>query len=152
MIKGMLYLFALMFIFLGIVLHQTDIKNDKERNIYNYTENKHIWNSSIWEIDEINTTNVSMTDAFTFRATNVLNKFVDFLGYIAFQVIKLGIEFGYEKAYAYEPESFVAIAKLIFIIVIIGFIIPIIVPVLALIYILFEGLKWIINKFQNKNG
>lgn len=144
-----MYLFALMFIFMGILLHEADIENKTERNIFNYTENTlDVWNSSLWNVQELNDTNISMEKAFTFRATNIINKLIDLMGYSAIQVIKLGVEFGYEKAYDYEPESFVLIAKIILVVIIISFIIPVIVPFLALIYLLFEGLKWIINKFK----
>ena len=91
-----------------------------------------------------------MQTAFVFRATNVINKFIDFAGYSAIQVVKLGTEFGYQKAYAYEPEGFIVLAKFIFIAVILSLIIPVIVPILAIIYLLFVGLKWIINKFKEK--
>ena len=153
MIKGIFYLLILMSIFLGVILHQTDIEYGTERNIFNYTETQiDLWNSSDWEVKKLNHTNISMQEAFTFRATNVIYKLIDLIGYSAIQVIKLGTEFGYEKAYDYEPENFVFIAKLIFVVVIISFIIPVIIPVLALIYLLFEGLKWTINKFKNKDG
>ena len=139
-----------MFAFLGATMHQSDIDNDKERNIYNYSQDLDVaWNSSRWQNVELNTTNITMEESYKNRFRNVLYKTVDLVGYSMIQIIKVSIEFGYEKAYNYKPESFIYIAKLIFIIVIIGFIIPIIVPILAIIYLLFEGLKWIIKRFKN---
>ena len=149
--KGVIYIMVLMMIFLGVVMHQSDVKNGVERNIFNYTEAQFdVWNSTQWQVNEFNDTNITMSEAFSFRVKNMVFKTVDLVGYSLFQGIKLGIEFGYEKAYAYEPESFISLAKLIFIVVIIGFIIPVIIPVLALLYLLFEGLKWLIDRF-NKN-
>ncbi len=147
--KGVIYIMVLMMIFLGVVLHQSDVENDTERNIFNYTENQFdVWNSSQWQVDDLNYTNLTMSNAFSFRVKNMVFKAVDFFGYSLFQGIKLSIEFGYEKAYAYEPESFVSLAKIMLVVVIIIIILPIIVPALALIYLLFEGLKWMINKFK----
>lgn len=148
MIKGIVYILVLMMIFLGVVLHQSDLEYREERNIFNYTENQFKWNSSQWQKDPINSTNVTMSDAFSHRVRNIVFKTVDLVGYSAFQIIKVSMEFGYEKAYAYEPEKFITIAKIILIIAILGFIVPIIVPVLALIYLLFEGIKWVIQKWQ----
>lgn len=147
---GVIYLLAFMTIFLGVQLHQNDIEYGRERNIYNFTENQiQGWNSSLWQVDELNFTDINMSDAFTFRLKNIIYKSVDLFGYTLIQSIKLGVEFGYEKAYQYEPERFISLAKVIFIVMLIGFIIPIIVPVLALTYLLFEGLKWIIKRFKN---
>ena len=148
MFKYITYLFVLMFIFLGVVMHETDIENNIERNIYNFSESEFIWNSSLFPTEEFNYTNISMTDSFSFRVRNIIFKTVDLVGYTAFQVVKVSLEFGYEKAYNYEPESFISIAKLIFVIAILSFIFPIIVPVLAILYLLFEGAKWLIKKIQ----
>lgn len=160
-LKYIFYTLALMFIFLGVVLHQSDISEWKssdgvvtiksqERNIFNYTENTFIWNSSKFQTENLNNTNISMEDAFVFRFENILNKAVDLVGYTAFAVIKLGMEFGYEKAYNYQPEDFIWIIKLIFIIAILSFIIPMIVPALALAYLLFESFKWLIKYIKKK--
>lgn len=149
--KGVIYIMVLMMIFLGVVLHQSDVENDTERNIFNYTESQFdVWNSSQWQVDDLNYTNLTMSNAFSFRVKNMVFKTVDLVGYSLFQGIKLSIEFGYEKAYAYGPENFVSLAKIILAIAIIIIILPIIVPALALSYLLFEGLKWIINKFRNE--
>ncbi len=149
--QGVIYIMVLMMIFLGVVLHESDVENNTERNIFNYTEAQFgQWNSSQWESKPLNNTNLSMSEVFSFRVRNMIFKTVDLVGYSLFQGIKLGIEFGYEKAYAYEPERFISLAKVILIVVMIGFIVPIIIPVLALLYLLFEGLKWLIDRF-NKN-
>lgn len=150
MFKVLFYTFGLMFIFMGVVLHQQDIKNDIDRNIYNYTENRYNWNSSKFQTESLDNTNISMEDSFVFRFENTLNKAVDLVGYTAFAVIKLGMEFGYEKAYDYEPDNFIWIAKLIFILILIGLIIPAIVPILALCYLLFEAFKWLIIYIRKK--
>ncbi len=148
--KGVIYIMVLMMIFLGVVLHQSDVENNTERNIFNYTEAQFDqWNSSQWDSDPLNSTNLTMSEAFSFRVKNMAFKTVDLVGYSMFQGLKLGIEFGYEKAYAYDPYSFISIAKLILVIVIIGLVVPIIVPVLAIIYLLFEGLKWLIKRFKD---
>ncbi len=147
--KGVIYIMVLMMIFLGVVMHQSDVKNGVERNIFSYTEAQFdVWNSTQWQVEELNNTNITMSEAFTFRVKNMAFKAVDLVGYSLFQGIKLGIEFGYEKAYAYESESFISLAKIILVIVIIAMILPIIVPLLALLYLLFEGLKWLIDKFK----
>lgn len=149
--RGLVFILALLTIFLGVVMHQSDVENDRERNIFNFTENQfNVWNSSQWQVDELNSTNLTMSDAFSFRIKSIIFKTVDVIGYSLFQGVKLGIEFGYEKAYAYNPDSFVSLAKLILVVVIIGMVIPVIVPMLAILYLLFEGCKWLIKRFKNE--
>ncbi len=146
--RYILWMFAFMFVFLGVVLHQQDIENNRERNIFNYTQNIFIWNSSNFQTVEHNYTNATMTEVFSDRASNIIFKLLDLIGYTSFQAVKLGMEFGYEKAYKYDSDSFVLLAKLIFVVVIVSIIIPVIVPTLAFTYLLFEGFKWIIKKFK----
>lgn len=147
MFKSILYLLALMVIFLGVSIHNNDTENNVERNIYNFTESIFRWNSSLWEVEILNTTDINMEQVVTFRIHNILQKTIDLIGYSLFQGVRLGIEFGYEKAYDYDPESFISLSRLILLVVILAFIIPVIVPILAILYLFFEGLKWIINKF-----
>lgn len=147
---GIAYVLALMTIFLGVTLHESDIKNNDERNIFNYTELQFdLWNSSQWETSKINATNINMTEAFTHRFKNTIYKAIDLIGYSFVQGIKLGIEFGYEKAYNYEPDDFISFAKWILIVIVIIAIIPAIVPVLAFLYLLFIGFKWLIEKIKS---
>ena len=142
---------VLMMIFLGVVLHQSDVENNAERNIFNYTETQFDgWNSTQWDVEPLNSTNVTMSEVFSFRVKNMIFKTVDLVGYSLFQGVKLGIEFGYEKAYAYNPDSFISLAKIILVVVIIAMILPIIIPFLAILYLMFEGAKWLIERFKNE--
>lgn len=151
MIRSMLYLFVFMFIFLGVVLHNSDVEDDTVRNIYNFSESSlSLWNSSNFEVKELNSTNITMQDAFVFRGKNMINKLVDFIGYSTVQVMKVSMELGYEKVYKYNPEAFVSLAKLIIILAIISIMIPVVVPVLALFYLLFEGFKWLIVSIRKR--
>lgn len=149
---GIAFVVALMTIFLGVTIHQSDIENNDERNIFNFTESQfNLWNSSQWKTIELNDTDINMTTAFIHRFKNTIYKVIDLTGYTFVQGIKLGIEFGYEKAYLYDHKSFISLAKIILIVVVIVAIIPAIVPVLALLYLLFESFKWMINKIKKNN-
>ena len=150
MFRQIFWVLALMGIMLGVTLHETDVKYGEERNIYNYTSNKFIWNNTYFEGTEINNIeNLDINSTFANRFHNIIFKTVDLVGYTFFQFLNFTIEFGYEKFYDYDTESFVFIAKLIFIILILSLVIPIIVPVLALCYLLFESFKWLINKIKD---
>ncbi len=88
-IKSMIYVLTLMTIFLGVVLHQSDIENDVERNIFNFTESTFdTWNSSQWQGEKLNSTNLSMSEVFTVRMRNMVFKAVDLVGYSMFQGIR----------------------------------------------------------------
>ena len=134
-----------MMLFVGGLLYELDQSNNEIRDIYNYTESTFIWNYSLTgaEYDK------RPEDLLTARAINVLHRFIDFIGFAFFESIKFLIEFGYEKADKYEIKDFIFIIKLIFIVVIISFVVPVIILTLALLYLLFEGLKWVINKWRN---
>lgn len=139
-----------MFIFVGVQIRESDIKYNETRNIYNYTETKlSVWNSSNFQSEKINlSNNITMEDSYILRGKNIINKLVDVMGYSFVQIMKVSIEFGYEKVSTFERESFLSLGKLIFIIIIISIILPALVPALAIIYLLFEGLKWLINQWR----
>jgi len=148
MIKAVAYVLIFMLIFLGVTLHEQDIKHDNERNIYNYTREVFIWNSSSYPIIEINSTDVNMEGLYTIRVTNIIRKMIDFIGFSFFEGSKAFLEFGYEKMYKYSISEFIPVMKLILVIALISLFVPLIVPILALIYLLFEGFRWVIERFK----
>lgn len=149
MIRALIWTFVFIGFFVGIMLSNQDTENNKERNIYNYTENTFKWNYTQEQIN-INSTNLNLEDSFNFRIRNILYKTVDLFGYMIFQILNFSIEFGYEKLSDVSSGTILKFIKIILIIIFISFVIPMIVPFLAVSYLLFEGFKWIIKKFKEK--
>lgn len=147
--KTFIWMFVFMGLFFGIMLYDLDIKNNGQRNIYNYTSNSFNWSYDI-EIREFNSTDTNLEDSFRLRMSNIITKTVDLAGYTIFQILSFSIEFGYEKLSDISSQTIITAFKIILTIMIISLIIPIIVPFLALVYLLFEGLKWLINRFKNE--
>ena len=94
-ISGVFFLFLIGFLMIGSQIAQVDIKNNIERDIYNYTE-------STINLEPIN---ISYTHPIE-KTKGVINEgrmyliiesFINFLLISAEQVVKMGIEFGYQN-------------------------------------------------------
>ena len=144
MMRTLIWTFVFIGIFMGIMLSNQDSENNEERNIYNYTINTFNWTYE-YEIENINFTDVTLENSFDSRLRNIIFKTVDLFGYMIFQVLNFSIEFGYEKLADVSSSTIITGMKIILIIILITLLIPVVVPFLALLYLLFEGLKWIIN-------
>ena len=134
--------------FVGQSIYQSDLEYGKERDIYNFTESHIKWNSSI--ADKISDNVDKGTDLVEYdinikRFGNILGKFVDFIGYSFTQLLSWGIEYGYNHP-KYDLGFFLQfLIKVLWIVVILACI-PIIIPLIALVYLLFKGIIIIAKK------
>lgn len=105
-------------------------------DIYNFTENTLVWNYTTSE-ESINN---NFTTLETKRISKIIYKFVDFFGYSLFEISKWAMEFGYthpEYNFGYLMNF---IKYWLFAMIAIS-ILPILVPLLALIYLVLVGLN-----------
>ena len=138
-------------IFVGQSLYSSDLENNEIRDIYNHTESSFNWSGSFnmmektlgSEIDE--EVSLNEYDINVKRFKNIVIKFVDFLGYSSYEGVKMGIEYGYEHP-EHDLEFFLGfLIKIIWILLIIA-LIPLVVPLLAIIYLSFKGMYWLVKK------
>ena len=123
---------------------------DNTQNIYNITARLE-WNESLFDDSMENFTDVTgwnVSPISVGHLKNVIFKGVDTMGFIAFEVAKWGVELGYEyPEYNYIKTMKVIVYLLIFMCILTLF--SVIVPILALIYLAYIGIKKIIIKIKD---
>ena len=149
----MILIILFLFMSAGQTAYKLDIESGEERDIYNFTESTMKWNSSIinsFNIDIEEDIQILEYDVTIGRFKNILYKFIDFIGYSSFEGAKWGIEYGYTHP-EYDLKFFLdLLIKILWITVIIS-LIPLVVPLIALIYLFFKGIYYLIKKITIKN-
>jgi hypothetical protein len=129
-------LFAILFA--SQTLYNSHQETNKTFDIYNFTENNLVWNYTLEEDTIRNNLSEMMGldygEIQSKRIRNLIHKFVDFFGYSLFEVSKWVIEFGYTHP-GYDFGFFMNFVKYWLFAMIIIAIFPILIPLLALIYI-----------------
>ncbi len=148
----LLLIMIFLFMMAGQAAYKSDIEIGEERDIYNFTESTLKWNNSLTsELETIVEEDIQTKEYGTTlgRFKNVLYKFIDFIGYSSFEGAKWGIEYGYTHP-EYDLRFFLDfLIKILWITVIIA-LIPLVVPLLALIYLFFKGIYCLIKKIITK--
>lgn len=121
-------------------------EDDNTQNIYNFTTQIE-WNSSIFPLNNnYSSDNMTQPEINIIRIKNILYKFVDTGGYIALEVSKWGIEFGFN-----HPEwNYISTMNLIvfaFACMIVGYLT---IPVIVLLTACFFLGKAIITFIKNR--
>jgi len=153
--RGLIFgimLFALFGImFASQTLYHSHHDNNETFDIYNFTENNLVWNYSSGE--EMFRNNLSDMTSFDYskiqskRVENLIHKFVDWFGYSMFEVFKWAMEFGYTHP-EYDFGYFMNFVKYWLFAMIIIALFPILIPLIALIYLMFVGIKKIVGKIR----
>ena len=130
-------------LFIGNTIYQSDLEYDNVRDIENITSNiKWDYNYTLEEPS-------NGSDIISSRMKNIIHKFIDFAGFTSFEVMKTGIEFGYNNP-QYDFEFAFDILKILIIAMIIGALVPLFIPLLAIITIIGIGIinffKWMKKK------
>jgi len=153
LISLMILIGVIAVMFAGQSIYTYDLENNDVRDIYNFTEEKIKWNDSLRESisnsfeGEINLQEYNVN---TKRFGNILGAFVNFVGYSFTEVMKFGIEYGYNHP-DYDLKFFLEfLIKIIWIMVLLA-LIPLIIPILALICILGKGIIWMYKKIFKKD-
>jgi len=150
-----------MTMFTGQTLYDNNQDKNETFNIYNFTENNLVWNFSSSKAKIKNNFSnkykyLSNVEIQSIRAKNIINKFVDWVGYTLFEISKWGVEFGYTHP-EYHFDDIPSFIKYCLIALIIINLLPILIPLIALIYLIFKGIKKLflkiktLNKKDNKN-
>jgi len=136
------FLLLLFFLAMFAVGQKVYVSQGDDYDIYNMT-NKIKWNSSQYKVKEYTNTTAD-------RLPNIINKMIDFVGYTGFEVAKWGVEYGYEHPEIDYYQILIYLKYLLYI-WLIAIIIPIVLPMCAIIYLLFVGMKrlykWLMKKF-----
>ncbi len=146
----MILIMIFLFMMAGQAIYKEDVEMGEERDIYNLTESTFQWNYNLsYELNTIeDTIQVSEYNLGTERFKKVTHKFVDFIGYSFFEGAKWGIEYGYTHP-EYDLRFFLDfLIKILWIGIIIA-VIPLIVPLIALIYLFFKGICCLTKKILN---
>lgn len=83
------------------------------------------------------------------RVSNILTSAINFFGYATFELCKMSVEFGY-KYNDFDYYSIIELIKYIFSIYMFVLLIPVIIPIMALLYLLFVGLYYLYKKIFKK--
>ncbi len=132
----------LMFVFLsmmytGEVLYEHDVEDNNLRDITNIT-NQIEWNETLL--------NGSFNIFNNTHASKIIDSGVNFIGITFMEISKWSVNYGYDNSKTYDFKFLFNLLKWVIFIIIIVAIFPIIVPLLALIYLSYIGIKLLINK------
>src|SRR6056297_3981224 len=145
--RGLIFGIVL-FVLFGIMfasqtLYHSHQENNETFDIYNFTENNLVWNYSSGE--EMFRNNLSDMVSLDYskiqskRIGNLIHKFVDCFGYSMFEVSKWAMEFGYTHP-EYDFGYFMNFVKYWLFAMIIIALFPSLIPLIALIYLMFVGI------------
>ncbi|KKN01276.1 hypothetical protein LCGC14_1129340 [marine sediment metagenome] len=137
----------LMFIIGSALIGNIMYENDLELKEFKGTE--HITSILDWNLTYELIEPTSKDDIISSRIHNIVYKFADFMGYSAFEVTKSGIEFGYENP-QYNYDFAFTLLKWLIIALILSALVPLFIPVVAIITIIGMGIvnlfKWMKKK------
>jgi len=144
---------AVMMMFVSQTLYNNHQEDNITFDIYNFTETALVWNYTSQQ-DTIKDNFSDMTGydydkIQSQRVSNIVNKFVDWVGYTLFEFSKWSIEFGYTHP-EYDFEFFMNFLKYVLIITLIAALVPLIIPFIALLYIGVMGIKQGYNYIKNR--
>ena len=129
---------------IGNTIYEYDLEMKEFRGVDNITSILE-WNLTYDLIEP-----TGKNDIVASRIHNIVYKFADFLGYSAFEVAKTGIEFGYENP-QYNYKFAFTLLKWLIIVMILSALVPLFIPVLAIITIIGIGLFDLIKKLNQYN-
>ena len=84
------------------------------------------------------------------RVFNIVYKFVDFIVFVFVEVIKWSLEFGYTHAEIISFQAFLTLFYWLVVIAIVGLLVPLVIPFIAIIYLSAVGLRELYKKFNKR--
>jgi hypothetical protein len=142
--SGIILLSLFWIMFASQTLYYSHQENNETFDIYNFTENNLVWNYTSGEdMFRNNLSEITVLDYGQIqskRIKNLVYKFVDFFGYSLFEITKWVMEFGYTHP-EYNFGFFMNLVKYWLLAMIIIAIFPILIPLLALVYLALIGLN-----------
>lgn len=143
-INILFFLFVVTTLLVGNQIYQYDLEFDQVRDIESLTSEIN------WDFNYTLKEPLNKEEILTSRISNIIYKFVDFMGYSFIETTKTGVEFGYNNP-QYDYELGLALLKLLIIAMIVGFLVSLFIPLLAIITIIGIGLLDLIKKFNRWN-
>ena len=141
---------AFMGLYSGSEMYKHDAENGISRDIYNLTESKMVWNSSIFPMESYNASihNDSNTIMYI-RLNNIIYKIGDAMGFSLFEGTKIFMEIGYNTQGKYNLGFFLVLIKLVFWAVIIG---AMFYPAMFIGMACYELFKWTRKFIKSRNS
>lgn len=136
--------------FVGSVLYKEDLERGVFRDIYRFTEGL----SVNYSCSSVSNDSFGVAGLKVERLNRVTCAFSDFIVVSGTEAVKFGVEFGYENP-EYDYGYFAGLVKLgLFYLVFVASV-PVIVPVIALFYLLVVGgvwlVKWVLKKLRGSS-
>jgi len=158
MIKGLFLMLVMVFLgatlLVGQSLYLSDIESGEVRDIYNLTNSLTPQKNICYQLHNQSTI-LSIPEIKINRLENIACSLSEFMVTVAMETAKFGVEFGYENP-QYDYDFFIGLFKFYVYIILFCAIIPVIIPLIALVYLLSVGVKKIISfvkfKIKKKNG
>lgn len=119
----------------GQSLYQQDLEDGVTRDIYNFTNNLVAPENTCGLVYN---QNISIPEVKIQRLNNIVCSFSEFAVTSGIEVVKFGVEYGYENP-QYDYNFFLKIFKIYIFAIILLAVFPVIVPLIALIYLLGLG-------------
>lgn len=148
-------IFIVVFLFLfivcshiGSILYQDNLEKNNSFNIYNYTNSLEFKQLNCSSFKQ-NLTQNNFPDLKIKRLDNIICSMGDCLLTISSESVKFAIEFGYNHP-EYDFKYYINLLKYYLIISLLISFFPLIIPSIALIYLIFIPIKKLIHKLQNK--
>lgn len=123
--------------YVGQMLYENDVKDNTLRDITNMT-NQIQWNETLLN-GSFNVFNNS-------HVSKIIHSGINFIGTTLMETSKWGVNYGYNNTKTYDFKFLFNLLKWVLYIIIIAAIFPIVVPLLALFYLGYVGIKLLINK------
>lgn len=138
-------IFALMCMTMGTAFYQSN----SEISIYDITNNIS-WNDYFTEEIHQNLTDLSPIEINNLRIHNIIYKFGDSFGYSSLEVSKYFIEFGYNNPHFHYDNLYHYFYWFV-VLVIVSLLVPLFIPMLAIICIIFISIKDLIKRKRKKD-
>ena len=114
------------------------------------------WNTSFGEMETEKQLQLlygtNTTELKEKRLQNLVYKTLDYGGYVCFEFVKWGIEIGYNDAETINGNQTVQFIKNVIYIWVGVTLFPLLIPILALIYLTYTGIRKLFKKITNSGG
>jgi len=148
-LSKIMWICILMMMFASQQLYKYNQEDNKDFDIYNFTQNNNVltWNYTLHketiQSNFSDMTGLDYSNIQSKRINNIIHKTIDWAGYTTFEIMKWAMEFGYNHP-QYNFKFFMWL-------MIISVFIPVLVPLIVLFYLIIIGLKKVCLWFKSKS-
>ena len=116
----------------GSLIQEDDIIENRERDIKNWSDTKLNWNSTYYDVQNDNESE---------HFERIVYYFTDWSGKTMFEIGRYGMVYGYENPNSAGYKNVLTVVYLAMGLWVLSFCIPIILPVVVVIYLLYQYIK-----------